>query len=733
MEIHLDRVGNRIWMGCRWRGDFPDRSKKIPGSDFISGARAVKWSAEIQNIKHPPKGCWSFPLNWRTCLDLRKEFGTDCKIIIHPELDKWARRERQRRMDLMAIRAMDEFPTPVLARVYPRLNEAIHHRAFQSVGVGFAVRAGVSVNGDHPGLGKTLQAIGAAVESEAVGPLLVVAPAVAATVTWPDEMRDWAPDEQFVVAEGSREQREATIERFRRWAASRPTRRSWLFINIEMLQADRPPAKKRKGKKATWKDWLGLDLAEEAVKQGMDDADALEEHLELGFIEVRRYDDDPNLVGPFVEPAKGSPAWLAIEEYQAALEAYDPTERRHQGLFEEVWSAIFIDESHKILPAKSSLAKKQSQIRSGAQKLRVKPGTGVKKMGLSGTPWRGNPLNQWGALHWLDPIQYSSYWDYADRWFDVVDTDDGNGKIVEGIRPGVERAFGEDMDVTMIRRTMSEAAPWLPAKVYAGTRLDADDDKSPIGVWLDMGPKQQKAYDEMTRDAVARLTSGQLQAIGVLAEMTRQKQFACSLGDVTRVLRKVPDRDLREWADTFRPALPSNKWEWILEFLDERGIVGGKGEWGEGKIVIGSWQTGLLNIFRDQLGKLKIPSLTITGETRNADRGEAKRRFQMEGGPRVFLLNTFAGGVSLTLDRADDMIIVDETWVPDDQEQLEHRIHRLSRGAVRGPATYWYLRSRGTIDAHIAMMTENKDRIQKELLDGRRGVDYAKKLLTGGQ
>ena len=97
----------------------------------------------------------------------------------------------------------------------------------------------------------------------------------------------------------------------------------------------------------------------------------------------------------------------------------------------------------------------------------------------------------------------------------------------------------------------------------------------------------------------------------------------------------------------------------------------------------------------------------------------------------MFFLNTFAGGVSLTLDAADDMVILDETWVPDDQEQLEDRIHRISRGETRSPATYWYVRTRGTIEEHIARTTLGKDTIQKRLMDGRRGVALARQLLIG--
>lgn len=709
-DIHLERKGTRIWMACRMRYDIPRRTADIPGHGFGQSARHKTFAEQVLGDRSS-KGVWTFPLNYTTCLDLRAEFSDRGEVIhIGPELWKWAKQQQKISLELGRIRSMRDFPTPRLDALYPRLSEAIHHRAFQAVGIGFIVTGRTVANGDHPGLGKTLQAIGAAVEADLTGPLLVVGPQVAIGTTWPDEMEEWAPGEQYVVAEGSRDQRDSTLDRFTRWAASRPNKRSWLFVNNEMLQTERPPVKTKKSKKATWEDWLGYPVDPSLIPQL----------------------DNMTIEQP--EPAEGSPAWRAAKAYEEAMENWDSTTRRHPALFDILWSGIFIDESQKVLPAKSSEARKQSQIRSGAQKLAVVDG-GLR-VPLSGTPWRGNPLNMWGMLHWMDPVQYPSFKQFVDRWFETTDNmysdDPYANKVVEGVIKSQERKFGELVDRFMIRRTKSEAAPWLPSKVYAGTRADPDDPTSPLGVWLDLDPKQQKAYDEMTADAVARLESGDLAAIGVLAEMTRQKQFACSYGDVTQVLRKVPGLDLKEWGDTYAPKFPSNKWDWIVEFLSERGIDKPKEAWGEQKVVIGSWQTTLLNLWATELARLKIPCLSITGATSNADRSAAKKIFQAPGGPRVFLLNTLAGGVSLTLDAADDMVIIDETWVPDDQEQLEDRIHRLSRGEARGPATYWYLRSRGTIDEYIARTTESKDSLQKKLMDGRRGVDLARKLLTGG-
>jgi SNF2 family DNA or RNA helicase len=96
-----------------------------------------------------------------------------------------------------------------------------------------------------------------------------------------------------------------------------------------------------------------------------------------------------------------------------------------------------------------------------------------------------------------------------------------------------------------------------------------------------------------------------------------------------------------------------------------------------------------------------------------------------QGDPRVLLLGTEAGGVSLTLDAADDVWITGETWVPDDQEQVEDRAHRTSR--TDHQVTVTYIRTDGTIERDLAGDNEWKDETQKRVLDGRRGVEVARR------
>ncbi len=94
--------------------------------------------------------------------------------------------------------------------------------------------------------------------------------------------------------------------------------------------------------------------------------------------------------------------------------------------------------------------------------------------------------------------------------------------------------------------------------------------------------------------------------------------------------------------------------------------------------------------------------------------------------PQVMLLNVKAGGTAITLDSADKMIFISETRIPDQQNQAEDRIHRVSNPRT---CMYYYLRSLGTVDVGTALVNADADRATKRLLDARRGIEYIRHVL----
>lgn len=628
----VEMEGDKIAFRSPYHPDLPSAIRRqLPGP--------ARWDKQAR--------LWRLPLLWETCTGIRQLANTfGANLEIGPALHLWASLEKAQKDQVPSVDDTDVLPMTRLFASYPHTAEAIAQRGFQTVGATFMAKNRSALNADQPGLGKTIQTIAAVIESGLTGPILVVAaPKSAAVLTWPAELKKWAPNDAVVAISGSMKpaDREAAVKSVQAMQDANPTQRVWVVTSPNYVRI-----------KAELDEW-----------------------------------------GNYRREAGGAKVIKPVREAIA-------------GLFAITWSAVVVDEAHKTLAGATGNVKKQSAQRQGLGGLTLAP-NGLR-LALSGTPFRGKEYNIWGILNWLRPDLYRSYWRWVEKHFDVYD--DGYGAIIGRMKS--EEAFYQELRTVMVRRTKEEVVKELPPKVYGGEPLEPNNEHSPIGVWLPMAGAQLKAYKAMQKSAVADLEGGELSANGVLAELMRLKQFACSAGKIGA------DGGLEV-------TLPSNKFEWLVDFLSERGITGDPADVPTGKVIVASQFTRLLNVFNKELNALGIRTHLLTGATSEKERIRQAEEFQAEGGPAVFLLNTIAGGASITLDAADDVVVLDQTWNRDDQEQVEDRAHRISR--TDHNVTIWNLYSRNTIEEAIATQTTEKDRDIKSIIDGQRGVEFVMKLL----
>jgi SNF2 family DNA or RNA helicase len=600
---------------------------------------------------------WDFPPKWDTCTNARKVADSEGhEILLSPELRTWALEEKARQEQIPDVNSMELTDLPIIRQHYPAIWSAITSRPFQTVGAAFAARNRSCLIADQPGLGKTVQSIAAVIEADIRGPILVVAPKAAAQLVWPQELARWVPSDR-----------------------------------VEVLGAHIP-------------------------------ADLRNTTVEAWAEEARIYDD----------PVTDEPGrlWVITSPHYVRIRAevdkygkykYGPDKKKIikpvgeavMELFNVKWSSVIVDESHQTLAGASGDKKKQSAQRLGLGALEVRE-DGLR-IALSGTPFRGKEEYLWGQLNWLRPDLYRSRWRWINDHFDVGSN--GFGMVI-GSMVDREGMYKEAATV-MIRRTKAEVAKDLPPKQYAGWPLDPAEPKANIAVWLDMNPKQAKAYAQIEKSAKAELEGGNLYITGLLAQLTRLKQFAASYG--TMVDGTYGDMH-------FKPTLPSNKFDWLVEFLDERGIDKNLDPANTPKIVVASQFSQLIDAFAIGLNELGIKGWKFTGGTSPKGRELIVNDWQDNptSNKRVLLLTTTAGGTGLTLDAGDDLVVLDETWDSSQQEQLEDRLHRISK---IHQVTIWKVFSRGTIEEKIAKTNIGKELSIKAILDGERGVDFAKMFL----
>lgn len=387
--------------------------------------------------------------------------------------------------------------------------------------------------------------------------------------------------------------------------------------------------------------------------------------------------------------SEGEPFWLVTTAAQVRKGLAPPFKSLQ-------WKTLIIDEFHKT--GLTNVSGDPSKGTAFGRAVR-----GIKRERsyfLSGTPMGGKPIKLWGVLNHIKPDVFTSKWRWAEHWLNV--TNNGFGRNIGGIRPDKVDEFYPFHAEYIVRRLKKEVLPQLPAKQY-------------IDVWCDMDLAQRKQYDQMEKYAELRIEEERLSAVGILAEYTRLKQFASAERSID--IREIKKRDGSREQRLVLPPVASCKLQPLIDRLDEAGIRADSPE-GDSVSVVASQSKEFINWIAAELNRAGIKTELITGDTQADDRTDLIQRFQSgDNSPRVIAVTTTAGGVAITLDRADTIHILDETWNPDDQEQLEDRIHRISR--IHQVMVYKY-RSRGTIEESIAELNLHKRITTRNIMDVRR-------------
>jgi len=394
------------------------------------------------------------------------------------------------------------------------------------------------------------------------------------------------------------------------------------------------------------------------------------------------------------------PVWFVCT-YQTVRDGAEPF--MDPAEFPDGWASFTIDEFHKSgLPRASGKKDPKSNSKFA---LAVKEVNAQRRYALSGTPMGGKPIKLWGALNFIYPRQYTSKWQWAKTWLDV--NNNGYGSDIGTIQRGREDEFYRAMAPYVVRRLRSEVLPQLPAAQW-------------IDVWCDMTPKQEKQYREFAARAETTIEELQLNAIGILAEYARLKVFAdayveemeertVTCGTCKGAGKIADERDdvtvsttcprcLGTGTRTIQHLIPSNesgKLPALIERLAEQGIVGNDKDddaEGESLAIVASQFKEVADMVHAYLNHMGIKAVKITGDTKDEDR-------------------------TVTLDLVENVHILDETWVPDDQEQLADRAVNTSRMHQIGVYVY---RSKNTIEQQIAELNIEKGKINRDILDHRR-------------
>jgi SNF2 family DNA or RNA helicase len=130
------------------------------------------------------------------------------------------------------------------------------------------------------------------------------------------------------------------------------------------------------------------------------------------------------------------------------------------------------------------------------------------------------------------------------------------------------------------------------------------------------------------------------------------------------------------------------------------------------KILLFSQFTSMLALIEEELKKLKIPYVILTGQTK--DRQTPIDDFQ-SGKVPLFLISLKAGGTGLNLTAADTVIHYDPWWNPAVENQATDRAYRIGQDK---PVFVYKLVTVGTVEEKILEMQHHKAALFAGVFDG---------------
>jgi SNF2 family DNA or RNA helicase len=335
------------------------------------------------------------------------------------------------------------------------------------------------------------------------------------------------------------------------------------------------------------------------------------------------------------------------------------------------WGAVIIDEFHM-----SGLNNRRSSFAEQIGKLNAS-----RRYALSGTPLDGRAEKLFGALHWVDPNTYSSFWTWAQRWIEMEKNALGYWEFGQ-VRGELEQEFYAHHGLIMTRRLLDDVMPELPAPDHTTLHVE-------------MSSAQRKQYKAFAEDAVLKIEKETLTVDGILAELTRLSQSANA--EVT----------IAEGTVQFTTNSP--KLAALHEQLFELGVGRRPGV----AAVVASRFAEFARTAHMWLCEKGYRAGLITGAESEDERNRVIQAFQVAAALDVVVLSSSVGGVGITLDRADTLHELDSDWSTSKVTQLARRIRRMSR--VHHTRIFHY-RSIGTIDDYIDEVVAGK-------LDRNRVVD----------
>ncbi|OOG16974.1 helicase SNF2 [Sphingobacterium sp. CZ-UAM] len=292
---------------------------------------------------------------------------------------------------------------------------------------------------------------------------------------------------------------------------------------------------------------------------------------------------------------------------------------------------------------------------------------------LTGTPIENNTMDLFAQLSFTVPGLLGNKKYFKDVYTTPIDAFHDRKR---------KKMLKEKIKPFILRRTKQDVLDDLPAK-------------NELVLYCEMKTAQRRIYDlyeKEFREFISAKDGDEIKKspMHVLKGLTKLRQICNSS-------KLLQSEDLTSAED-------SAKIEMLVEQIQHKKD--------QHKIIVFSQFVSMLRLIKEALDKNGIPSLTLTGQSRN--RGQLVSDFQSDQNIRVFLISLKAGGTGLNLTAADVVYLVDPWWNPAVEQQAIDRIYRIGQ---RKDVTAVRLISPNTVEDKIQTLQQHKKEISSTILE----------------
>lgn len=324
---------------------------------------------------------------------------------------------------------------------------------------------------------------------------------------------------------------------------------------------------------------------------------------------------------------------------------------------------VIVDESHRLKDPSSKQTRACWAVAHGP--------TVRWRFALTGTPIANHIGDLWSIMHLIAPKEYPVKTKYVTRYALQAWNAFGGMDIV-GVHPTHANEFYNVLDPRFRRTPKALVLSQLPPVVRT-TR------------YVDMSPKQAKAYRDMESRFITRLDNGELLVVGGnLENATRLLQLSSSYCDVEWVAEPLTSdhhcscysRGLGAHVDDCSQARklrvslrePSTKLDDLEAAYDE---LGGK------PVIVSAESRKLIELAAARFKRRGVPHGLIVGGMSDFDRQSVIERFRTNE-LNVVLMTIKAGGTGTDgLQHADTLFCIQRSWSLVDNLQMEGRVNRI--------------------------------------------------------